>query len=316
MLRRHKFVIRTICIAGLLGLLVFAVDLAEAWRSLRAADPFLVVLALGLVQGQIVLSAVRWRFTAGRLGHHLGYGTAVAEYYLASLLNLALPGGVGGDAVRAARAGAARPVGSAVTGPVILRAVVLERLAGQMAFLLLATIGIALWPALIDGEAPARAARRAILALAIIALLAGVTAFFARFGPEPTRVWFARLGPDVVEAWFRKGAWLVQGSLSIVIAALYIAVFVLASAAIGAPLPWQFWLAGIPLVLLTMLLPVSIGGFGLREGAAAALWPLAGYAASEGLAASVLYGLISLAGALPALLVLMSRRQGAERRRA
>jgi glycosyltransferase 2 family protein len=155
MLRRHKFVIRTICIAGLLGLLVFAVDLAEAWRSLRAADPFLVVLALGLVQGQIVLSAVRWRFTAGRLGHHLGYGTAVAEYYLASLLNLALPGGVGGDAVRAARAGAARPVGSAVTGPVILRAVVLERLAGQMAFLLLATIGIALWPALIDGEAPA-----------------------------------------------------------------------------------------------------------------------------------------------------------------
>ena len=56
-----------------------------------------------------------------------------------------------------------------------------------------------------------------------------------------------------------------------------------------------------PLILLTMLIPVTISGWGLREAAAAALLPLAGFVASEGLATSVAFGLVLLATSLPGI---------------
>jgi hypothetical protein len=53
-----------------------------------------------------------------------------------------------------------------------------------------------------------------------------------------------------------------------------------------------------------MLIPVSISGWGLREGAAAALLPLSGVSPSGALAASVAFGLTFAASALPALVFL------------
>jgi hypothetical protein len=48
-----------------------------------------------------------------------------------------------------------------------------------------------------------------------------------------------------------------------------------------------------------MLIPISVSGWGLREGAAAALLPIAGATASGGLAASVAFGLTFIAAVLP-----------------
>src|SRR3546814_13404904 len=88
--------------------------------DLRAADPASLFLGVLIVQSQIVLSAMRWRFTAGRLGMRLTRGRAVGEYYVATFLNQVLPGGVAGDALRtwrnrapiaAAEAGAEGPTG-------------------------------------------------------------------------------------------------------------------------------------------------------------------------------------------------------------
>jgi len=59
----------------------------------------------------------------------------------------------------------------------------------------------------------------------------------------------------------------------------------------------------VPLTLVAMLLPISVGGWGLREGAAAVLWPIAGFSAEAGVAASIAFGLAALAAALPGLLV-------------
>ena len=100
-----------------------------------------------------------------------------------------------------------------------------------------------------------------------------------------------------------------QVLLSLAIVASYIAVFALAGAALGVALPALAWIALAPLVLAAMLIPVSIGGWGVREGAAAALFPLAGVDASHALAIAILYGLTSLAGSLPGLVLLARRRR-------
>lgn len=311
---RHKLVIRLVAVVGLLVAVAFAVDLDAAITSLLDADLSLTIFAIILVQGQIVLSAYRWHFTTKRLGRPLPIGRAISEYYLASLLNMLLPGGVGGDAVRATREGKAREGAADKAYGVAASAVILERLAGQVAFFMVAAIGIACWPLLLGDTLPVGtgwlvAAPPLILGSLVLLVWVGT-----RLAPRPLANWLKTLGPSIRKAWLTDSAWLIQAALSFAIALLYIAVFALASAAIGAPLGLLAAAALIPLVLLTMLVPISIGGFGLREGAAAALWPLAGFAGSDGLAAALLYGVVSIVGALPGALVLLKRSSAASSR--
>lgn len=106
---------------GLLRILVSMAMLVLAWRVaggekvlglLAHADIAWLLVALALTVPMQVLSALRWSFTCGRLGNPLPLRRAVAEYYLASLLNMTLPGGVTGDAARIG----ARASGPAATG--------------------------------------------------------------------------------------------------------------------------------------------------------------------------------------------------------
>ena len=107
----------------------------------------------------------------------------------------------------------------------------------------------------------------------------------------------------------------MQAGLSALIVASYVLTFLLASDAVGATLPPIAAVTVVPLCLLTMLVPIGIGGWGTREAAATALWPLFGFTGAEGLAASLLYGVFSLAGtALPGLVVLAGSMLGGPRR--
>ena len=83
------------------------------------------------------------------------------------------------------------------------------------------------------------------------------------------------------------------------------------AAAVGLSLSFAAVVTLVPLILLAMLIPITISGWGLREGAAAALLPLAGATVSESLAASVVFGLVGLIAVLPgfATLWLLSARR-------
>ena len=286
--------------AAVLGLLWAAIDVPAALARIAGAEPRWLLAGLAAVQLQILLSAVRWRVTAARLGHRLGMRRVVREYYVASLLNQVLPGGIGGDAARVVRNRA--PVHAPTAR--VAQGVVLERLAGQCALLLVTLAGVALWPLLLD-EPPPRAGLLALAAALLVVLgvalaVAGLTAF----GPPRLARFAAGVRPALRRCWFEDGMWLVQGVLSLAVTAGYLAAFAFAALAVGAPLPPVGWLTVVPLALASMLLPISIGGWGLREAAAAALWPLVGLSAESGVAASVVYGLLSLVGSLPAILFL------------
>jgi glycosyltransferase 2 family protein len=64
-------------------------------------------------------------------------------------------------------------------------------------------------------------------------------------------------------------------------------------------------LALVPIILFAMLVPLSVSGWGLREGAAAALFPVAGATAAEGFATSVAFGLAFLVAVLPGAVPLL-----------
>lgn len=281
-------------IAGVL----LAVDPAGVMRALQKVPPGHVLAAFALVQLQVVLSALRWRFTAQRLGHSIPVWLAIREYYLGTVLNQILPGGIIGDAARVYRvqeegAGGWKRAATAVA---------LERLSGQLAFFLLTCCGLVAWVFLLPEQLPLAASQLFWGVAAVVSVLAIALAIFAR--PLWTR--FGHFAPDLAAVFWTRGAAGIQLGLSSLVVGTYIMTFLIASDAIGAPLPMIAAVTVIPLCLLTMLIPIGIGGWGTREAAAAALWPLFGFTGAEGLAASLLYGLLSLVGAaLPGIVVLV-----------
>lgn len=299
-------VLRTCVPVALLLLLARVIDVRAALALLRGARVEWIAAGLLLVQLQIVASALRWRWTAARLGQRIGARRAMAEYYLASLVNQTLPGGVTGDAARAVRNAEGTSLGTAGL------AVFAERVSGQAALFAVTLVGLACWPALVAGDRPASSVRAVALVGVGVAASILLVRVAGRRGPARVRQAMSRLRAALHLAWVADGAWLVQGAASLAIVAGYLALYAACGLALGAPLPMSALVTVVPLALLTMLLPVSIGGWGLREAASAALWPLVGLTAESGLATSVLYGLVALAGSLPGLYVAVSRRQRAQ----
>jgi uncharacterized membrane protein YbhN (UPF0104 family) len=280
--------------AGMLYLLWQVANGAAALDHLMQAQPAWLAAAVAALTAQTVLSALRWRLTAGRLGIALDRREALREYFLSQVLNQTLPGGVLGDAGRAVRSRA--QAGLLAAG----QAVVFERLAGQIALYLLFAGAVAGTLAVPGGfDWPAWLLTPVLLALAgagggaLVLALAG-----ARLPGRLGRA-IAVPGAAFLHATWAPGIRARQALLSLGTAICNVAAFACCAAAIGVALPPATALALVPLILFTMLIPVTVSGWGLREGAAVALLPLAGATAPEGLAASVAFGLAVLAAALP-----------------
>lgn len=271
-----------IAVTVLLIVLVWRLIDGEGTLALLAgADPLLLLLALALLTAQIALSALRWTLTAQALGQKLGWRRALGEYYLGTLVNMTLPGGIVGDAGRAVRTRETNGIAAAATS------VVIERLSGQGILLAVLAVGLAVWP-------PASPWGPMVAALG---LAAAVTALIAlQIGPALLR----RLGRALGAVWTPGPRLWVQLGINLAIVACTIGAMAACSAAVGAPLGWAA-LVAVPLTLVAMLLPISVGGWGLREGAAVIVWPLAGHAAEAGLAASLSYGVLALVASLPGL---------------
>ncbi|SFU41674.1 conserved hypothetical protein [Halomonas korlensis] len=286
--------------------------LATLWWWLEPADILAEVqslstgwalLALALTLPPLLLSAWRWRLTARLLDLSLGWRRAVREYYLALFLNQLLPGGVAGDAARAWRhSKASGRQGSA------WRAVIIERASGQLAMVLLTLLVVGLSPLWhgVLGEALSRLFSPSWFVGGIaLALALGVV--MRRLVRRPP-AFLEGLGADLHRSLLASSVWPkhLLGSLLVVIS--YALVFVCAARAIGVPLPATTLLSLVPPVLLAMLIPVSVAGWGVREGAAAFFWGLAGLPPAQGVAVSMAYGLLVLIAALPGAMCLLQAK--------
>ncbi|MEM9798121.1 MAG: lysylphosphatidylglycerol synthase transmembrane domain-containing protein [Pseudomonadota bacterium] len=270
----------------LIGLCLWALDAREIAGRLASADPLWMALGLGALWSQTVLMALRWRLFARYLGVELSVRRALGEYLTGQMLNATLPGGVIGDAARAARS---RDGSGGLRGAA--QAVVLERAAGQVGLGVVALAGlfvVALMPgalSLPSGLAPA-----VIAGSAVVAGVLGVAVLRTRLGALLRRC---------LPSW-RVAA--LQVGLSVGAALLNVAAFVACARATGTSMAVGPALVLVPLILTAMLIPLSVGGWGWREGAAAALFPLMGAAAAAGVAAGIAFGVAILLSTLPAIL--------------
>jgi len=292
--------------AAFLGGIVNLLGPREILGAVGALQPGWVAAALLLSLGQVALSAWRWRFTAGRLGLALPFPVALKEYYLATFLNQTLPGGVMGDVTRAWRH-AAGPSALATTPPPSLGAsalaVVLERASGQGVMALAAVTSVICLPVAAPTHFPWTVPSAAMT-------LAGASAAAVLL----RRRWRGQsrgllppggVGSSVHRALLARGVFPVQAATSAAVVLSYLATFLLAARAVGVETPWATLLPLAAPVLLAMLLPVTVAGWGVREGAAALLWGLVGLPPAQGVAVSMAYGLLVLLSSAPGAVILL-----------
>jgi glycosyltransferase 2 family protein len=277
---------------AIVGALMWKLGANGFVAGLRVLDAHDVVAALGIGLATTVLCAWRWCLVARRLGLRLPLGRAVADYYRALFLNSVLPAGVLGDVQRAVRHG--RQEGDVGAG---VRAVVLERLAGQ-AVVIVAGVVVLL-------AGPARAVG--------LIIVAGV--FALALGYLAARRWIAvgsrwrRTVDDVRNGLLARDAWPGVALLSALALAGHITLFLIAMKAAGATQSAEQLLPIVVVALLAMGLPVNVGGWGPREGVTALMFAAAGLGAAQGLTAAVAYGLLGLVASLPGALMLVRRRE-------
>ncbi|MEL7093162.1 MAG: lysylphosphatidylglycerol synthase transmembrane domain-containing protein [Pseudomonadota bacterium] len=269
-----------------LGLVLWWSDAAQVWDRLRGFEAGWTLLSVALVTAATLAMAHRWQITARAFGIEIGYGAALREYYLGQLVNTVLPGGVAGDVSRAVRTRHAADLTAAA------QSVMAERLLGQVAMCALMLVGFA-GAVLIHGGIAWGGL--AWLVLGILAALALGTVVAAR-GTHATARFLQACAPLV-----RQPAILIHGAITT--ACLTLAFYACARAT-GTVIPPAAWATLIPLALSAMLIPLSVGGWGWREGAAAALFPLISAPTSAGIATGIAYGIVLLISVTPAFFLL------------
>jgi uncharacterized membrane protein YbhN (UPF0104 family) len=292
--------IRLLAGALVLAVVIWRLGTGPFLAGVAAVTPPAVLAALAIGAVTTVCSAWRWRVVAARLGVGLPMGRAVAAYYGSQFLNSTLPGGVLGDVHRAVRHG--RATGDPARGS---RSVAWERLAGPAVHLTLTALLLALLP--VPWAMPPRWPG-AVLFGALVAI-AGTGLLLRR-----TR-WVALAIADIRATVLARTAWPQVLLASVVIALGHALLFVVAARITGVTASTVALVPVSMVVLAAMLLPVNVGGWGPREGAAAGLFAAAGWGAAQGVAAATAFGVLALIATLPGLVVLLTRPLGQVTRR-
>ncbi|MEW6611127.1 lysylphosphatidylglycerol synthase transmembrane domain-containing protein [Thermithiobacillus tepidarius DSM 3134] len=300
---RYKLLFQATVTVALLAWLIGRLEWRDLLRAMLAAQPGWLALALALYVANLMVSAVRGRAIMRSLARPMPLPLLLRLNWVGAFFNQVLPGAVSGDAVRAYYS---RPYAGTLT--TALAAVFGERLIGLGVLVLLA-----LGACLLNGAAMAGlphvlwvlglAASGYLLGLGLL-LASGGDGLLRRLGRVGEKLREARLA---LRALFRHGPDLFQVLLlSLVVQVLSLFMFWAVGRALGLQLGmaavWIIW----PLVTLLTILPVSLAGWGVREGLLVFYLAYVGVAADQALALSVLTGVVVLLASLPGGLLWLS----------
>lgn len=297
------FVLKAGVSIALIAWLATRVDPAPALAAFARLDAGWTALALAILGVQLILAGLRWAWIHETLAQRLAPRDAVALAFVGQFFNQTLPSAIGGDAVRAILAvRLGLTAGQATAGVVLDRGLALVVLVGLMAAgapLLAAQTGAAHEAAWLAGFACA--------GLAVVAAGLGLAARLRRFVPSIRPLeWAFGLAADMRAILVRPR--LLVASLAVHVGVIA-AVWALARA-LDVPAGFALCAAVVPAIVLLTTLPISLAGWGVREGAAIYAFGLAGVDAGDALALSIAFGLAQIAIGAPGLALWLKGRSG------
>ena len=270
--------------ASLLRIALSLIALALLWREvggkkvidvLRHADLRLLGAACLLFFGGIVVRAYRWRALLYGLDVRPSIGLLIKLYLAGSFFNTFLPSGFGGDVVRVVEL-AQEDSQSAAVGTVLV-----DRLTGILSQM---AMGLVVLPF-------TRSLESWLVWMFVFVAVGGLTGGFLLLEGRLLRHLTARIPAvfsltgqgklaqiyEAVTGCGWRAVWQAL-ALSTLFNLVNIAIYWLCGLAVGMDVPLSFYFISVPLLSLTLLIPISVGGLGARDWVAQPLFASVGIA--------------------------------------
>ncbi|WP_456380415.1 lysylphosphatidylglycerol synthase transmembrane domain-containing protein [Hydrogenimonas sp.] len=238
MKRKLKLLAKVVLTAAALGFVLHKIDVERLKSSLQSAEPLWLLGAFLFFNLSKIASAHRLNLYFDAIGVRLTFGYNLILYYVGMFYNLFLPGGIGGDGYKIYLLN--RRFGHGVKG--LFQALLLDRVSGLAALLLFT----ALLFAASEYADPYPGIRAAALAGGLFVFPA-IYFTTKRFFPPFLHVFGRTMRWGMAVQFLQLvSAWMILESLGIGEATLaYLALFLLSS--------------------VVAILPLTIGGMGVRE---------------------------------------------------
>jgi uncharacterized protein (TIRG00374 family) len=289
---------------GLIFFLFRNLDLSEIARQLVAVEHGFLLAAIAVVALLAVPMALRWSAILRAIGFPTSLKLTLPVVLIGQFFNQTLPSSIGGDAVRMWQLHSA-----GIPARAAISSVLIDRAAGLLAVCLLVTASLVVSFEVI----PNRQMIGGVLlflgvgyaGLAAAMLLDRVPSLLKRFKVVDS---IAKLSASLRVTLLSPYSATFVNVYGVICQLGNVAVIYFLARGLGIRVDIFQCLVIIPIANLTTLLPISIGGWGVREGAYVMGFGLVDVGASDALALSVLFGLINLLVGLASGIIWLVRR--------
>ena len=280
---------------GALAFLLWQIGVGETLSQLRQADLRLLLVALILFLVSLVIRAGRWAALLWALDLQVPFPKLVYLYFVGAFFNSFLPSGFGGDVVRALELTEDTPP------PAAVGTVLVDRMTG---LLVLLAMGLVALPFSVDQLAPWLV--WLLVAFAGGGLLGGALLLEGRLLRHITAWLPERISLDgtgslaQIYAAITGCGWRALGralGISLVFNVVNVVINYLCGRAVGIDLGLGYFFITAPLISMTLIVPISVGGVGIRDWVTVALFSPAGVDSNTAAAMSLaIYGVSAAAG--------------------
>ena len=290
-------VVRVAVSLAIVAGLIYKLSPGEIADAIRGSNPLLLLAALALMLLSQLLVIVKWAMLLRARDVRAPAPLIARTYCIGNLLSNLLPGAVSGDVYRVYRV---QRDADARTIDVTM-SVLYERATGYAAMTCLGALGAAFYYANVAVGAIAIAG--GALGAAILALVLPRMPF-----PAVPRDHFLRN----LLAHRRELIDVYQMAVfSMIITSIYISAIALAGYSFGIHVSWWYWAFATWIVAIALLLPITLGGLGIRESSYSGLLHRAGATAAQGASSGFALGLLLIiANALILLALELAERLG------
>lgn len=289
MKNRLFFAIKALVSIGLIAFLLYRMDPAEVWRTIRTANISLVVLSFVLYIGAIALGCLKWQVLLHAQRITVPYRQLITYTFVALFFGNFLPTNVGGDVIRAYDLWryTDRPAEASIS-------VVVDRLVGLLVFIGSAAC-LSLLILLFQYDDPMirqiALMSGGVFAAALVSFLAILSKRVSRkgsfvFSLLPQLTTLRKAAKQVYEALqhYRHSyrALLLAALISLGVQTVTSLVNYIVALSLGLDISFFYFFVFNPLIAFILLVPVSINGIGLQEAGYVYLYSrLAGVASDE-----------------------------------
>lgn len=295
-----KLLLRIVATLFILTLIMRSINAAQVWQVLKKTRLDYLAAALVLQFGSTAVSAYRWQMIMQNLNFGQNFAFYWRSYFKGMFFNQGLPTSIGGDAVRmldiASRGFRKRDA---------LYGVMVDRIIGLGALMSLTLLAYLLNPDILPKQL-----HRPILLIITTGALSFFSIFFIKYftwlNRYPKLAIINIIAERLHQALSSKRLLLVIASL--LIPTLALLGFFATGWALGLRVSLMTYFAIVPPALVLTVIPISVAGWGVREGALVGLFSLIGADKTAVLMMSLLYGLTLIIVSLPGLVTYLKGR--------